>query len=390
MKIKPYYFFILLIPLILILPLWVIIILLSITIFTCKSSSINTLLSILLIFYFSLFSCNIDITGDIENYNFLFENVYNSSITSEYYLEPLITIFYQFFSALGFDFKQTLFFQSLISNIILLRICILFFNKNGFNYFPFILIFSQYILLNLYLSRQAISIILFLLFLCYQKNLVKSFIPLGLSILSHSISFLYLSIYLVSKKMKINILLYVSLLFIFILFPIQLDSIINYASDLYGFSDSLNRKISFYLNHNELKSELKLYSTLMIPLHISFFILLIESLHKKERTMPNDSIVFIFLFFYLFLILFRDVPVLPTRVSLIIIMISPIFYFYIKDKIITIKEKTLKPFTVFIIAFTFISFIKLIYANDYSTGNIIFFNGNAITMSLISERVLPL
>jgi hypothetical protein len=128
----------------------------------------------------------------------------------------------------------------------------------------------------------------------------------------------------------------------------------------------------------------------MIPLHISFFILLIESLHKKERTMPNDSIVFIFLFFYLFLILFRDVPVLPTRVSLIIIMISPIFYFYIKDKIITIKEKTLKPFTVFIIAFTFISFIKLIYANDYSTGNIIFFNGNAITMSLISERVLPL
>ncbi|MEX9975360.1 EpsG family protein [Providencia rettgeri] len=381
-----YVFFIAIAPILFITPIWIIIISLSFIIYINKIKPLNILLCLLLIIYTSLFTSGIDLVGDIGNYKNLYLNIQNSSYTIEYSAEPLILYLYKASVFLGLSFSNLLLLQSLTLSLILLSCCLNIFKDKGLNYFSIILIFNQYLQLNLYLSRQTLAIILFLWFLSYNKTKVLKLAGLALAIFSHTITLLYLTLTLISKKIKINGRLFLILLLFFIAYPINEESTLYLLSNLYDYSESINRKISFYFNRNFLDESLGLFSTLMFPLHFIFLLLLINLIKNRKKSFPQDSITILFLFSYFILISMREIAILPMRISLISSMFSPLFFFYIRDNVVNLNYRIKKLLTIPFLLIIFLSFIKFIYTNDYNPGNITFLDGNALTTYLFSER----
>lgn len=373
------------------LPIWIVLVLLSITVYF-SSGNIKFLALIVLILASALFNSNVDISGDISNYKIIYLDVIHSGYVDEFLTEPLLMLFY---SVLGFfdaDFRFVLFTQSLFINICLVIIVHRHFGWRGIKYYPIIILYPIYIQQGLYLSRQSLSIVFFMLLVTQPKSelfpRVKSTIYSLLSVLAHSISILYIFVFYISNFIKNRVKVRWILLFYFavIFFPLNseiINQIVNLAKN---FAPSIDRKIGFYLNNNLSNSSLTLYSLILIPLHMSFILLLYSMMSRYKR--PLDSISLFFIVFYFLILFFREYGILPERISMIVVFLAPLFFYHISNIILKSEYKNISMFieTVFFIFIIFV-FIRFVVLNDLGDYNITFFNKESLFYNVVSWMV---
>lgn len=363
----------------------------SLTIYLSKDNNLNFILTILLILLSSFFISSIDITGDISNYKYLYENINDGSAIGEFKNEPVILYLYSILNLMYLDFSSALFFQAIIINILLAIACYRLFGSAGLRYFALVMIYSQYIQLSLYLTRQSLSIVFFLLFISYKKNslisLVKKSTLAFVSIFSHLFVLIYFLLYLCGRfKLNVKVILFV---FFFLLFtPLNLDDVNKILTSLMDISPDLNRKLAFYLRNDEIDSVISLWSTLFIPLHITFILIIWDAIKSRSGYIKNQPMYFLFLMLYLLMLATRNYFILPTRLGLILITISPVFYFYIKNSCANLSVNELRAITLLFILFISLSYVKFIYANDNSSSNVTFLKSNALSSQLFSSGVL--
>ncbi|MUK67957.1 EpsG family protein [Aliivibrio fischeri] len=362
---------------ILIVPLWIVN-LSFVFIIVFSTNKIKVPVSIILLFTASYLNSTIDINGDIGNYQYLYDNIFNNNVTYEFNSEPVIIYIFKLFNLINLDFRSVLFIQSLSFNLIMLFVSIKLLGNRGLNYFAILMIFPPYIQMGLYLYRQSLGVVIFLFAVCLQNNATKvSFFIL--SILSHSASLFYISLVLIkdkcSKYIDFKFLMLILLLLLF--FPIKNEFITWLLSMLKGFSYEINRKVDFFLR-DDISSTFSLFSTIIIPLHALYLYVLLYFF--KNKNVKVNAFLFIFLMVYLFILLTRNFSFLPTRFGLIVIMLGPIFFGGVLE---SYKNRNYIYFHSFFVFFVMVSFVRFVIINDVGNNNISFLNNNMFYFNML-------
>ena len=193
---------------------------------------------------------------------------------------------------------------------------------------------------------------------------------------SHSAAAVYIFCSITSKFFWrfINYRLLLIAFVLVVLFPLSNQFLIDVFSMVKESSSFLNRKIDFFLRDDNLDAAFSLYSTIVIPLHLTF--LSIVFIFKDKIIKSNDYRIFLFIVLYLILLYTRDFSLLPTRLAMLIIMLSPIFIGYI---LIKFKSKLLRYIYFAYVGFCLISFARFSYLNDFGNNNITFFSNQLLT-----------
>lgn len=346
-------------------PLWITLFLNATIISVVHKKYVHPLVFIQVILSSVLIS-TMDITGDLGNYEYLYLNIYSPNVVYEFYSEPLIIYIFKFFNILGFDFKTVIFIISLFVNLSLYFALLRNRNIDCLRFLGVLLIYPSYMQTQLYLFRQSISVLLFLIFISYRYYYAK-FIVFILSVISHSISLFYFLIVFFKKFSKIdniNSKYIISVIVFSVFFPLSDDFISSFLNNFSGLSYALNRKLSFFLNDDTILSTLSLYSTVFLPLH---FIAAYTLIGNKRIILKPHS--FIFFSLYVVALFLRNYSLLPTRLA------YPIFWLSIIYCPLVLHEQKIKLTTsikfVFL-CFSIFSLFKFLYINDFGINNLHF------------------
>ncbi|MBY7766022.1 EpsG family protein [Vibrio fluvialis] len=351
-----------------IMPLWALLFLLASSVIFSKGEY-RVAFTLPLIFVSAIYNSGVDINGDLSNYQYLYYNLDRNNIASEFGSEPTILYIFKLFGFFELEFESALIFQSIFFNLFIALSLWLSLGGLGLVFFALITIFPPYIQMSLYLYRQSVSIVFFIVVLFSQRKFIRITFAI-LSILSHSASIFYVVVCLM-KNYLLRLFDYRIIIFIFVmalLFPLNNETIMNVVSSFKQTSSVLDRKINFFLRSDELSSSFSLYSSILIPLHITF--LSVIYLTYKDRKFKPDIVIFSFVILYFVLLFTRNFSLLPTRLSMLIIMLSPVF---MGNIYIQYKDKFLKYLLIAYVAFCCISFIRFNYINDVGSNNISFY-----------------
>lgn len=387
-KIIPFFIFIIVLV---ISPIWICVLLLSLAVYFIKLEYKIPCVIFLWIFS-SIFLANVDQTGDILNYKAIYENFDSQDYVNEYSSEPLILYFYAFFHFLNATFDEVLLVQAATLNALALFIFVRIFGVRGIKYYPMLILFPQYIQQLLFLSRQSLAIMMFLtVFISYRHGTILSFLRKSVSILlalaAHSIVLMYSVVYVFSSSTKkyVTWQFLVIVFAIVIIFPLNIDAINNVISGLLHYSGSLDRKIRFYLINSVPGNDpsFSLFSMSLLPLHASFFIIIMYL--KKYKHIPDENcrVVIFFVVLYFFTLLIRNYSLLPARFSLVIILVVPFFYYYMTLILYPDYKYSAMLNSIFFL-YVLASFVKFLITNDYGDYNITLLNKDSLSESIFT------
>lgn len=339
----------------------------------------------------SVFIASIDKSGDIINYQILYSHGSEASVTNEYSTEPLLLYLYQILHFVGFSFNQALFIQIFIINLSMLFFLVRLFGARGLCYFPVVVLYPQYIQLVLYLGRQSLSVIIFLWILATQKKNVTSGIKvltiMGVSLLAHTSSLIYCAIYFIAPIMKkvINWKILLFLLIVAVIFPLNIVNLDLMLSAIKNISPSLDRKVNYYIVAVLTQSlmPVDLYSALFWPLHVIFILLLGFFIRGGVATEHQFRWIFLFCVLYIIAIYFREYSILSNRLTLLINMVSPVFFLYFVSELYS-ASRFKKLYEQLFCCFVIMTFARFILKNDYATLNITFFDGESLLANVLS------
>ncbi|WP_420833792.1 EpsG family protein [Vibrio pelagius] len=355
-------------------PLWIVLII-NALLATCISNRLLIPVGIVQLIISTLLCSSVDVTGDLSNYSLLYSNIDNEYFRYEFYSEPFILYIFSLFNSLGVEFKVLLQTTSLIINGLLLIYLIKFGKYDFLRFFILLLTYPIYFQTQLYLYRQSLAVCLLLIALIVRSFGFKIFFLL-LSVFSHSSSILYLLMLAFSKMFKPSIYrTHLIVLFMLALaLPITVEMLTSFLSGFSGISYALNRKLDFFLRQDELDVSIKIYSTLLIPLHLAFLLLI-----KTKKKIDLKPITFLFLSLYYFALFFRDYSILPTRISYPILWLSPLFIYLLsleQDFKIKLSHRIVLSL---LICFSIFRFVGI---NDSNKTNIPFRNNDIETYSI--------
>lgn len=345
----------------------------------------------------SVFIAGIDKSGDIINYHILYSHGFDASITDEYSTEPLLLYLYRVLHFGGFSFSQALLVQVFIINFSMLFFMMRLFGARALCLFPMVVLYPQYIQLVLYLGRQSLSVIIFLWVLVAQrKNIVsgiKVFAIMGVSLLAHTSSLIYCAIYFVAPAMKVIInwktLLFLSV--VAVVFPLNINNLDFMLSALKDISPSLDRKVNYYIVAVLTQSlmPVDLYASLFWPLHAIFILLLVFFMRGGVVDERQFRWVFFFCVLYIIAIYFRDYSILSNRLTLLVNMVSPVFFLYFISELYS-ASRFKRLYEQLFFCFVIMTFIRFILKNDYAELNITFFGGESLLANVLSYLKLGL
>ncbi|EGH4590256.1 TPA: O140 family O-antigen polymerase [Escherichia coli] len=368
-------------------PLWLNLLIFTIILFI-SDNSLKIPVAVILALLSSLFISSVDIAYDLKNYHDLFVNINSDIYTSEFKFEPFLLYYYSVLSQLDVDFRVVLFLQSLFLNVTLLYVFIKTLGIKGIKYYGLLLIFPQYVQLSLFLSRQTISLLFVVLLITYCLNnkmtLFKFIVVSTIAVSAHAISFLYITIILLSSRLRkyLTWKMLFTIWLVGILMPITADIMNNILQNVFNQIPLLDRKIGFYMNSvsTNISASLTLYSISILPLHILFFMILL-SIKKRNIKTTATAFTFVYLIVYYLIIFLINYPLLPARIGLLIIIFTPYFYF-VAINVFYSDSKYYKVMEKFGALFVLAIFIRFLFTNDYGDYNVNLANKHILEYSL--------
>ncbi|WP_261894564.1 EpsG family protein [Vibrio cyclitrophicus] len=318
-----------------------------------------------------LFS-SIEVSSDVEEYHRLISiytdpNVSIFSHKGEFLFVGYIRVLSKIYNDVDFIYFLLNLTSTLLFYFLCLKICgrraILCFLLLGFYNFFFV---------SGFLLRQNISLLIFSLALCYNKNIFKH-IGAFFSLFFHltTLIFLPLLINRLSKAIESN----VKLVFFFILISVFSFLILNMEFlrilismlGTLSFADNLFSRLAFF------HQDLSFNSTSFSGYLFSFFIMYASYLRAKGRLDYDNRALMLFLFVSSCLyIATANIPVLPTRLGFISNYYGPIALFIVGEgsfnRFIKLRCSLFDSIVSILIIYLFLKGVQKLSLNELGLG----------------------